>query len=281
MVIEADLHAHTWCSDGLFSPTELVSRAAARGLAALAVTDHDTLDGLDEAMEAAPAGLEVIPGVELSSIYRGREIHLLAYYIDAHDRDLRAFLAPIQQQRRERAARIVERLNVAGVAITLDDVYEVAGAGGEGTNTSVGRPHIADAIVKHGAASDIDDAFVKYLRKGRPGFVEKACIPVSDAVRLTRGAGGVLAVAHPALNLGGSDTEALAHEGLDGIEVFHPKHTPEQVRKLGRMSARLGLFASGGSDYHGPGRNRHDLASAGVPMTTVERIREEAGRARA
>ncbi len=278
MAIEADLHAHTWFSDGVYSPGDLIRRAAEAGLKAIAVTDHDTLDGLDEAISAAPPGMEVIPGVELSSSYRGREIHLLAYYIDAHNQEMLEFLAPIQKDRRERAARIVRRLNDAGVPVTLDEVYEIAGAGGEGTNSSVGRPHIADAIVRHGAAVDVDDAFVKYLRRGRPGFVDKAHIPVADAVRLSHGAGGVLVVAHPGLNLSETDTQALAREALDGIEVFHPKHTPEQVRRLEKMTERLGLFASGGSDFHGPGRSRQALASAGVALSTVERIRQEAGR---
>jgi len=278
MAIEADLHAHTWFSDGVYSPGELVRRAAEAGLKALAVTDHDTLDGLDEAIASAPAGLEVIPGVELSSIFRGREIHLLAYCIDPHDRGLRALLAPIQKDRRERAARMVERLNAAGVPVTLEEVYAIARSGGEGANSSVGRPHIADAIVRKGAAVDVDDAFVKYLRRGRPGFVEKAHIPVADAVRLTRDAGGVLAVAHPGLNLGERDTRALAREALDGIEVFHPKHTPEQVHRLGRMSRQLDLFASGGSDFHGPGRSRHPLGASGVALSTLRRIREAADR---
>ncbi|HZI93911.1 MAG TPA: hypothetical protein VFE84_06680, partial [Patescibacteria group bacterium] len=153
-------------------------------------------------------------------------------------------------------------------------VIEIAGAGG--VAAAIGRPHIADAIVRHGAARDIDDAFSRYLRRGQPGYVARACVPVSEAVSFVHARGGVLVVAHPALNLGDADTESLAREGLDGIEVWHPSHAEEQRARLLRMTTRLGLLATGGSDYHGPGRNRHEIASAGVPMQTVQALRERA-----
>ena len=274
-MIEADLHIHSFHSDGIYAPSRVVEMAAAAGLSAMALTDHDTVDGVEEAVRAAPAGFEVIAGLELSSVYRGREIHLLVYHLDQRDPAVKAFLEPLREDRRLRAERIVARLNASGVAVTMAEVIEIAGAGG--VAAAIGRPHIADAIVRHGAARDIDDAFVRYLRRGQPGYVARACVPVSDAVAFVHARGAALVVAHPALNLGESDTEALAREGLDGIEVWHPSHSEDQRGRLLRMTSRLGILATGGSDYHGPGRNRHEIASAGVAMSTVQALRERAG----
>lgn len=276
-MIEADLHTHSRHSDGIHPPSAVVKMAVAAGLKAMALTDHDSVEGIEEAQRAAPPGFELIPGVELSSIYRGREIHLLAYFIDHKDKRLTDFLAPLRRERRARAERIVEKLNSAGVPVTVDEVLAIAaGDSAGGCQVSIGRPHIADAIVRRGAALDIDDAFTRYLRRGRPGYVPRASVAVEEAVRMTRVQQGAIVVAHPGLNLGESDTEALAREGLDGIEVWHPKHAAEQRERLLAIAKRLGLVASGGSDYHGPGRSRHEIASAGVPMTTVETLRRRA-----
>jgi len=274
-VIEADLHVHSDHSDGIYPPARVVEMAVAAGLKAIALTDHDTVDGVGEALDSARSmgGLEVVSGVELSSTFRGREIHLLAYDIDHTDPGLADFLAPMRHQRRLRAERIVARLNELGVPVTMDEVQLHAGRSGTG---SIGRPHIADAIVAHKAAADIDDAFARFLRRGQPAYVARAFLEVGAAVRQVHLLGGTIVVAHPALNLGEGDTEALAREGLDGIEVWHPKHAADQRERLLKMTRRLGLVASGGSDYHGPGRNRHELASAGVPMRTLDELRERA-----
>src|SRR5262245_46199211 len=150
MDIEADLHLHSHRSDGVLAPAQVVEMAARAGLKAIALTDHDTVDGVEEAIRAAPPGLEVIPGVELSAVYRGREIHLLAYFMDPADPRLLEFLEPFQSERRLRAERIVARLNAIGVAVTMQEVSAIAGAVG----TSIGRPHVAEAIVRRGAARD-------------------------------------------------------------------------------------------------------------------------------
>jgi predicted metal-dependent phosphoesterase TrpH len=276
--IEADLHLHSHHSDGVFPPARVVEQAAAAGLKAIALTDHDTVDGVEEALGAAPPGFEVIPGAEISSVYKGRDIHLLAYFVDHADARWRAFLEPFRGERRLRTERIVARLNRIGVGVTVDEIYGIACSTGAGQDVAIGRPHIADAIVRSGAARDIDDAFARYLRRGQPAYVPKPAVPIGEAVRLVRVLGGALVVAHPMLNLGEPDIETLASEGLDGIEVWHPKHTAEQRVRLERMTVRLGLVASGGSDYHGPGRNRHEIASAGVPIDTVESLRARARR---
>lgn len=276
-MIEADLHTHSLHSDGIYTPTKVVLMAAAAGLKAMALTDHDTVDGVAEAIAAAPPGFTVITGVELSSTFRGREIHLLAYDLDHTDPGLVEFLAPMRQQRRLRAERIVARLNQLGVPVTMEEVERNAG----GEAGSIGRPHVADAIVAHGAAADIDDAFARFLRRGQPAYMPRAFVEVKDAIGLARAHGGSIVVAHPALNLGESDTEALAREGLDGIEVWHPKQAHDQRERLRQLTAKLGLVASGGSDYHGPGRNRHEIATSGVSMEVVARLRERGAARRA
>jgi len=275
-VVEADLHLHSHYSDGVLTPAGVVDRAAASGLAAIALTDHDTLDGLPEASRRVPAGMDFLAGVELSCIHRGREIHLLAYDVDPDDPELRAFLARFQQRRRERAERMVSRRARRGIPVTFDEVVAIAGEAGPGGGTSLGRPHVAEALVRHGAAADVDDAFRRYLRRGKPGWVSKACIPATDAIALAHSRGAVIAIAHPALNLHESEVERLVREGLDGIEVWHPKHAPGQIRSLREMTRRMGVIPTGGSDYHGPGRSRHEIGASGVGTAPVDALREAA-----
>jgi 3',5'-nucleoside bisphosphate phosphatase len=278
MPIEADLHMHSHHSDGVYPPPELMRRAHAAGLSLVALTDHDTVDGIEEARATAPPGLEVIGGAELSSSWRGREIHLLVYGLDPADEGLRGILEPLRSERRERACRIIARLNAVGVPVTLEEVEAIAQQSGAGERISIGRPHIAEAIVRRGAASDLDEAFARYLRRGQPGYVQRQTLPVRDAILLARMRGAAIVVAHPALNLGENDLEALLREGLDGVEVNHPKHSEEQRRRLAALALRLDLVVTGGSDFHGPGRNRHELGSAGVGRDTVDRLRERAQR---
>lgn len=278
MPIEADLHMHSHHSDGVFSPPELMRRAHQAGLSLVALTDHDTVDGIEEARATAPPGLEVIGGAELSSGWRGREIHLLVYGLDPGDATLRGILEPLKTERRVRAQRIIERLNGIGVPVTMDEVAEIASSSGAGDRVSIGRPHIAEAIVRRGQASDLDEAFARYLRRGQPAYVPRMTLPVRDAIRLARDRGAAIVVAHPALNLAESDLEALLREGLDGLEVQHPKHSEDQRRRLSALAKRLDLIPTGGSDYHGPGRNRHEMGSAGTGRETVDRLRERARR---
>lgn len=278
MVVEADLHVHSHHSDGLHAPARLVAIAVHVGLRAIALTDHDTVNGIQEAKKAAPGELEVVAGVELSSAYRGREIHLLAYDIDPIDAALRGFLEPFRRERLGRARRIVARLNAIGVPVTMQEVERLASAGV--TPPSIGRPHIARAIVDHGMATDVDEAFARFLDKDRPAFVPRSCIPVHDAIRLVRSRGGSLVVAHPALDLSMEQTEALASEGLDGLEVWHPAQNLEVRESLLGIAKRYGLVATGGSDYHGAGRRRDALAAAGVSLDVVRTLREGGRRKR-
>jgi hypothetical protein len=228
---------------------------------------------VQEALDSAHGSLTVIPGLELSASYQGREIHLLAYFVDHRSEELRAALASIKADRRLRAERIVARLNTAGVAVTLEEVLSIACEKVDPERSSIGRPHVAEAIVRRGAARDLDDAFFRYLRKGRPGFVAKSSVSAEKAIELIGRWGGALVAAHPGLDLSEAETEALAVAGLDGIEAAHPKHTVRQRQSLEALARRRGLVASGGSDYHGPERSRHEIGSSGVTLETVERLR--------
>ena len=274
--VEADLHLHSVHSDGLHAPAEVVAKAHAAGLKAMALTDHDTLLGVAAARAAAPPGLEVIGGVELSSAWRGREIHLLAYDVDPLDPAVNEVLTALRIERRTRAHKIVTRLNAIGIPVTLEEIGAIAGGSGAPADPSIGRPHIAAAIVRHGAARSLDEAFSSYLRHGRPAHVPRNGVPVDRALALARSSGFSLVVAHPALNLGMEQIEELLSCGFDGVEVWHPQQNETARQRLLLIAERLGVVPTGGSDHHGPGRRGGEPGSSGVSLEEVGRLREQA-----
>ncbi len=277
--VEADLHLHSVHSDGLHAPAEVVAKASAAGLRAMALTDHDTLSGIASARAAAPAGLEVIGGVELSSMWRGREIHLLAYDVDPQDQAVNDVLSGLRRERRARAQKIVTRLNAARIPVTLEEIEAIA-CGSESTgDPSIGRPHIAAAIVRHGAAGSLDEAFGLFLRHGRPAHVPRSGVPVERALALARSSGFSLVVAHPALNLAMEQIEELLSCGLDGVEVWHPQQSDASRQRLLALADRLGVVPTGGSDHHGAGRRGGEPGSFGVALDDVGRLRERARQA--
>lgn len=268
-----DLHAHTVVSDGTLTPAQLVELAAASGLAALAVTDHDHTGALAEAREAgARLGVEIVSGIELSVEHpvggfggdgrgagasRPVEVHLLGYLFDEGDAALQAELARFRDVRTARAGRIVERLRALGVDVSVEDVLSEVPAG-EGA--SVGRPHVARALMRKGLVGSIQEAFDLWLGEGRPAHVEKAKLSARQAIALVHAAGGVAVLAHP-VTIREEAREALVRElaalGLDGLEVEYPKHAPEERRRLARLASELDLVATGGSDFHG--ENKPDV----------------------
>lgn len=254
-----DLHAHSTASDGAFPPAEVVRRAHAAGLAAVALTDHDTLAGVPEAVATGvELGLRVVPGAELSVTDGEREWHLLALHV-ADVAGLDARLAEYRAARLTRARDIVERLVTHGIAISYDDVLDAAGGG------AVGRPHVARALVQAGHVRDHREAFDRWLAAGRPAFVEKRLIAMADACRFIHAAGGLAVLAHP----GGDGRRALiaplVEAGLDGLEVRHPSHLPEDERRLTSLAAEFGLVRSGGSDWHGALEGSRVLDALRVP----------------
>lgn len=250
-----DLHVHSTASDGTLSPAEVVRAAAQAGLDVVALTDHDTLDGWQEACSACPAGLSVIPGLELSCVYTaGQErpisVHLLGYLVDPADPQLRAELARLQGERRRRGERMVQKLVAAGFPITWQRVLEFADGG------SVGRPHIGRALLEAEVVSSVDEAFAELLSAAGPYYVGKADLDAIAGVGLIRAAGGVAVFAHPAAGRRGRVVDAaaigvLAETGLAGIEVDHPDHLPSDRETLRALAARLGLVPTGSSDFHG------------------------------
>jgi predicted metal-dependent phosphoesterase TrpH len=260
-----DLHAHSTASDGSRPPREVVRAAHALGLAAIALTDHDTVAGLGDAdAEGRSLGVRVVPGVELSAVEGDAETHLLGLHLaDVHRLDAR--LGELRTMRLTRAERIVGRLNELGVKVTIDDVLAQSGGG------AVGRPHIARALVNDGWATDLRDAFDRYLGNGRAAFVAKDRLPIGDAIAIIHDAGGVAVLAHP----GGSGTrariEALVAHGLDGVEVRHPSHSNEDVVRLLALVEHFRLVPSGGSDWHGVPEGGRALGGMRVPFAWLER----------
>jgi len=242
---EVDLHMHSTASDGSLPPSQVVQAAHAAGLAAIALTDHDTLAGLAEATaEGGALGVRVVPAVELSAHDGNREIHILALHISDHPL-IEGRLSGFRQARETRAALIVQRLGQMKIDVPLEMVMEEAAGG------AVGRPHIARAMVRTGIVSDQREAFDQYLAAGRPGFVEKERLEIREAIELAHAAGGLAIWAHPGTEGRRARVEPLVALGLDGLEVLHPSHKVEDIKRLGALADFFGVVASGGSDWHG------------------------------
>lgn len=246
-----DLHSHTTASDGSLTPTQLVERAARVGVKALAITDHDTLDGLKEAIEAGVRyGVEIVPGLEISAEYSPGTMHILGYFIDLGSTQLQEQLNRLRAARDERNPRIVERLCALGMELSLEEVVEASGG------KVIGRPHFARVMVEKGYVESADEAFQKYLRKGAPAYVEKVRLHPRLALEAIHCAGGVAVLAHPyQLRVDDTETERVVEEmkeyGLDGIEVIYSRHNAKQVEYYSKLAARYDLLITGGSDFHG------------------------------
>ena len=256
-----DLHLHSSYSDGSEAPGDIVAEAAALGLRTIALTDHDNLDGIEPAREAARAhGVELIAGTELSVNWRATTMHLLVYFLEPDDGPLQQALVEVRRGRAERNVAMTARLQELGIHIDHD---EVAARAGDGV---MGRPHFASVLVDKGHAESISDAFDRFLASGRPGYVPRRRLEADDAIGLAAASGAVTSVAHPhTLGVSAADYAAaftdLARTGLGGIEAYYSEYTPEVRDHLARLASDLGLVATGGSDYHGaykPGINIGD-----------------------
>ena len=265
-----DLHTHTQFSDGLLSPEEVVALAIDRQLAALAITDHDSLEGLPRARAAAGSALELVPGIEMSSALEGVDLHILGYYVDPEHAELRERLVRFREERLDRALAIVERLRLLGAALELADVIALAGPG------VVGRPHVAEALIRAGHVDTMDDAFRRYLGMDGEAFVPRPAFQPEEAIALIHAAGGVSVIAHPGASLAESLVERLVAAGLRGIEVWHPQHGAATVRRYRALAQRLGLLETGGSDFHGPMRSTA-LGDLPVPVSVLGPLKQAAG----
>lgn len=261
-----DLHTHTTVSDGVLSPEELVRRAVESGVEILAITDHDTIDGLPAARRAAPAGLAILTGAELTCSIDRREAHILAYGVDADDPAFRQALERFRLQREQRARAIVERLNALGIDL---DYAEVAAISGHGT---VARPHLAQALLARGVVSNLQEAFTRFLGRHAPAFVAKPALDPREAFDLVRSAGGVPSLAHPGTFQRDDLIPQLADAGLAALEVRHTEHSAAQCGHYERMATQLGLLPTGGSDFHGTPGHRSRIGSPAVPRAWAEAL---------
>ncbi len=271
-----DFHLHSTASDGTTAPEEVVRAARDAGLTALALTDHDTVEGIPAAANAANAmGIGLVAGVELSAYDGATEVHMLGLHLDDLD-DMRESLAVFRESRRDRAIGIVKLLNGLGVRITFEDVLAVAG------DAAIGRPHVARAMVENGWAMDLRDAFDRYLGSGRPAYLDKRRITISQSIAMVHRCGGIAVLAHPGSDANRERIESLASMGLDGVEVIHPSHSAEDRARLLALTNHLGLVPSGGSDSHGGADGVRVVGSQKVPaewldrqLSRVERVRQQ------
>ena len=273
-----DLHLHTTASDGVMSPSEMVRYAKARGLRAIAITDHDTIEGLEEGLaEGERIGLEVIQGIEISAEHSPGSMHLLGYFFDINHPLLNERLAYLQKARAERNPKIVANLNRLGIRITYDEVVKASGGG------QVGRPHFAQILLEKGYVRTFQEAFERFLKKGAPAYVDKLRFTAKEALHFICEANGVAVLAHPnTLGMNGdSKLEGLllrlVEYGLKGIEVFYPEHSPPEVAHYKRLAEQYGLVMTGGTDYHGLERSDLNIGvgrgEMKIPYSIVENLR--------
>lgn len=247
-----DLHIHTTASDGTKSPSEIVRYAKEKGLQAIAITDHDTIEGIDEGLfEAKKVGIELIPGVEISVEYPLGSMHILGFFIDNHNPVLNEKLNYLQKVRSERNPKIVEKLNSLGIDITYEEVLKASGGG------QVGRPHFAQVLFEKGYVKTYQEAFERFLKKGAPAYIDKARFTPKEAINFIKEAKGIPVLAHPnTLNIKDiikleEIIFKLIEEGIKGIEVYYPEHSSIEMVQYKEIAKKYSLIITGGTDYHG------------------------------
>jgi hypothetical protein len=271
-----DLHCHTTASDGIKTPTELIDFAIGKNVEILAITDHDTVSGLEEAVNyASDKEFVLIPGIEFSIDYQGGSFHLVGLYVDHQYTPLIEKTLHLQDVRDKRIYRIIDDLEKHGIEIPVEDV-QLESAGG-----AIGRPHVARVLVKHGFANNINEVFKKYLVKGKPGYVKKERIKLEEAVSLIKGAGGISIIAHPVSlnyrNIAEFETilRTFIDAGVEGIEAYSSMHKTSEINDFLELAAKYNLLVSGGSDYHGDKDEKigYYLPSKPIPYEIYDRIK--------
>lgn len=265
-----DLHLHTTFSDGTYSPEELVNQAKQHELAAIALTDHDTVEGCAR-MKAAceSAGIEFIPASELTAEMDGIELHLIGYFLDVECPRLLKEMARFQQVRQDRIREIVARLNQLDVPLEEQDVWAIAKC------KSPGRPHVARALIARKLCGSLDEAFERFLKKGKPGWVPKCRISAAEAIELVHEAGGLAVLAHPGLARSEEAIMPLVELGLDGLECFHTRHSPSMSEYYVTVAEQNGLLVTGGSDCHGMNKGKPLIGSIKLPYEYVRLLKQK------
>lgn len=265
-----DLHSHTTASDGTFCPTQSVLRAVEKGLTALAITDHDTVAAIPEAIETGiKVGIEIVPGVEVSSVHNGKDIHVLGYYVDYQDSKFLKNLEELRNVRQIRNKMVIEKLNGLGIPITLEEVE--AQKKGKG---NTGRPHIASVLIQKGAVSTIEEAFEKYLGHSGLAYCNPPRITPGEAIHIIREGKGVAVLAHPGLYRDLELVKSLIPYGLQGIEVYHPDHGEEEERLFRQFAEENHLIQTAGSDFHGIRDGQIFHGDLGDKFTDIETIHQ-------
>lgn len=263
-----DLHVHTVCSDGALRPEEVAEKACQLGLEGFAVTDHDTVAGLEGArLAAARLGLIFVPGVELSTDWEDKDVHILGYFVDPDEERFRASLIWLQNTRLTRVQKMVAKLNAFGCPVSLERVKELA------RGESIGRVHVAQAIIEAGRAESIEDAFRRFIGRTAPCYVPRSRLSPFSAVRIIRRNGGAAVLAHPGLVGDDEIIFQLQRVGLVGLEAFYPQHTPEQEAHYLKLARQQNLVVTGGSDYHGVSGEAFDVLGArSAPKAVVREL---------
>jgi 3',5'-nucleoside bisphosphate phosphatase len=265
----ADLHLHTNFSDGTYTPEELVGHAHRHGLTAIALTDHDTVEGCARTAQGCQeAGIEFIPASELTAEVEGQELHLLGYFLDTQNQTLLSELAKFQEVRQSRIREMVARLNALNIPLEEAAVFKLANC------RSPGRPHVGRALVEAGFCSSMDQAFERFLKKHRPAWVPKFRISAADAIALVHRAGGLAVLAHPGLSRTDEFIPALVEAGLDGLECFHTRHSTSTSEHYLMLCEQYDLLVTGGSDCHGMSKGKPLIGTVKLPYIHVERLKE-------
>ncbi|MCE9533458.1 MAG: PHP domain-containing protein, partial [Planctomycetes bacterium] len=268
---KADLHVHSTHSDGMFSPAEIIDRAKQAKLSAIAITDHDTIQGFLAARDLAQ-GIELVPGVEITTAFHDREFHLLAYFFDPEDSAFTDVLNQICVQRSERFEAIIGRLRGVGLSIEAEAVRDLQASG-----TALGRRHLARLLIESRQARSYYDAFSRFLNAPDIQRLPKVRIPVADAIELVRGAGGVTSWAHPPADASIEQMRELQSLGLNAVECEYPYSKGSHGRKLRQMAGEVGLEITGGSDCHGPQPNNRAIGARGISRVELDRLRDPRG----
>ncbi len=265
-----DLHIHTNESDGTYSPESAVRTAKEYGIKAIAITDHDSIDGIKPAIaEGKAIGIQVVPGIEINTEYGDVDIHILGYYMDINDKRFLDLLRFLREERIKRIERFIEKLKAIGFDVELERVLQIAGKG------SIGRPHLGRVLMEQGYVGSMREAFEKYLDRGSPTYVERHEFPPTKAIEAIRQARGIPVIAHPGILKKDDIIPELVKDGLMGIEVFHSEHTWRDRQNYMLIAKETGLLMTGGSDCHGPGgKDRMRIGTVRVPYVFLERLEE-------
>lgn len=264
-----DLHVHTNASDGLFTPSDVVENSLKLELGAIAITDHDTVDGYVEASRMVDEKvMEVVPGVELSSNYKGADVHILGYYIDYQNPEFVKKILKFRQYRYERGEDMVARLNELGLNLSMDTVKTIAG------KSSLGRPHVADALLREEFVQTYDEAFARYIGYHAPAYVPKKILTSPQAIDLIHLIRGVAVMAHPGTLRHDEFIPDLVEMGIDGIEAYHSQHKRNDTTRYKNMAGKLGIIYTGGSDCHGPRKGKSLIGTQRVPYSVLVKLKK-------